>query len=237
MSSELLAWVKYQYALFYMVTLPNVDKYPSLADHSVRPFGYLITYLPFKKPQYGRNHLSCLVNFAAKLSKICIFTWIHLFGSHFLWNLLSFKCWYRNQTSVSDYFLTRSGINDSDYKHLQNSKLWNWKSQKFLEDNLELLLCSVNERQQKYTVLGLSVLPMGFTEKFCLYKYWIKIWNRFALINPSMGSKTLEKGKLNGSRWESADAHSHAGIPVGTGVSELWDWSAGDGLINWLLCS
>lgn len=44
-------------------------------------------------------------------------------------------------------------------------------------------------------------------------------------------------GKLNGSRWDSADAHSHAGIPVGIGVSELWDWSAGDGLINWLLCS
>lgn len=95
---------------------------------SVRPLGYLITYLPFKKPQYGRNHLSRLLNFAAKVSKISILIWIHLFGSHFLWSLLSFKCWYRNQTSASDFFLTRSGINDSDYKYLQNSKLWNWKS-------------------------------------------------------------------------------------------------------------
>lgn len=64
--------------------------------------------------------------------------------------------------------LTRFCINDLDYKYFQNSELWNWKLEKCLEDNLELLLCSVNKRQEKYTVLGPSGLPMGFTENFAI---------------------------------------------------------------------
>lgn len=94
---------------------------------------------------------------------------------------------------------------------------------KFLEDNLELLLYLVNKRQQKYTVLGPSGLPIGVTENFAFVNIEYRFEIDLLFFNPNIGSKNLDMGKLNGSRWESADAHSHAGIPVGTGVSELWD--------------
>lgn len=48
---------------------------------------------------------------------------------------------------------------------------------KIFRRNLELLLCLVNERQQKHTGLGPSVLPMGFTENsaFVNIKYRFEI--------------------------------------------------------------
>lgn len=46
---------------------------------------------------------------------------------------------------------------------INNSKISKYGTRsykpQFLKDDLELLLCSVNERQQKYTASGPSVLP------------------------------------------------------------------------------
>ena len=67
---------------------------------------------------------------------------------------------------------------------------------------------------------------MRFTENFAFVNIEYG-FESFALINPSIGSKNLVMGKLNCSRRESADIHSHAGILVSTEVSELWDWFAG----------